>query len=594
MLVVRATILVVLCLAVVTSQPVSAQSATPPPVAVIVLENHSYGPNDVGILGDTRKYIVGNPDAPYINGTLIPQGTLFTNYYATGHPSLPNYLQMVAGATAGCTQDTTCPKDSVPLDNLFHLLGEAGTSFASYAQSMPSNCYLTDAGLYPSDHNPEIYLTDLDAAAAHPYGCQTTDQPFPSSWADPLPRFSLIVPDRCHGMEGTPATGPCPHATEALITAGDTWLSQTVPTLLAQGAVVVVLFDEATGGDKTHGGGHVLALETGPGVTAGATDGTFYSHNSLLAGLEDDLQVRPLLGAASTATPLPIPNGITTPAPTVTGFTPISGTAGDSITIDGTHFTDTFSVTFNGAEAAFSVVDDSTLTAILPGAATTGSVTVTTPGGSATSGTAFTVEPSATTATLVQHAVSHGPGTARPTVSWPQTTKPGSLLIAVLQWAGSGSPVPPPGWTVAVKRSGVGIFYAENAAAQGGQIGFTGTSLGGWALDVMEWSGGSSSGSFDRSASATSGSVASTVASSGTTATTSQPVEIAVGAIRTLSKATMASPSNGFGQVDTALQSSNRLGVFSKVSATAEPEGLSVALSVAVRWRGVIATFRAS
>jgi hypothetical protein len=79
MLVVRSTIFVVFCLAVVTSQPVSAQSATPPPVAVIVLENHSYGANDVGILGDTKRFIVWNPDAPYINDTLIPQGTLFTN-----------------------------------------------------------------------------------------------------------------------------------------------------------------------------------------------------------------------------------------------------------------------------------------------------------------------------------------------------------------------------------------------------------------------------------------------------------------------------------------------------------------------------------
>jgi len=593
MLVVRSTIFVVFCLAVVTSQPVSAQSATPPPVAVIVLENHSYGANDVGILGDTKRYIVGNPDAPYINDTLIPQGTLFTNYYATSHPSLPNYLQMVAGATGGCTSDA-CPKDSVPLDNVFHLLGEAGTSFATYAQSMPTNCYLTDAGLYPSDHNPETYLTDLDGGAAHPYGCSATDQPFPSSWADPLPQFSFIVPDRCHGMEGTAATGPCPHATDALITAGDTWLSQIVPTLLGQGAVVVVVFDEATGGDKTHGGGHVFALETGGGVPAGATDGTLYSHNSLLAGLENDLQVRPLLGAASTATPLPIPNGITTPAPTVTGFTPASGASGDSITIDGTNLTGTFSVAFNGAQAAFSVVDGSTLMATVPATATTGPLTVTTPGGSAASSTSFTVEPSTATATLVQHAVSHGPGTARPTVSWPQTTKPGNLLIAALQWAGSGTPVAPPGWSAAVKKGGVGIFYAENAAAEGGQIGFTGTSLGGWALDVMEWSGGSSSGSFDRSASATSGSVSSTVASSGTTATTSQPVEIAIGAIRTLSKTTMASPTNGFSQVDSALQASNRFGIFSKVAAIAEPEDVSVALSVAVRWRGVIATFRAS
>jgi hypothetical protein len=56
----------------------------------------------------------------------------------------------------------------------------------------------------------------------------------------------------------------------------------------------------------------------------------------------------------------------------------------------------------------------------------------------------------------------------------------------------------------------------------------------------------------------------------------------------------MVNPTNGFSQVDTASQGSNRLGIFSKVSGIAEPEGVSVALSVAVRWRGVIATFRAS
>jgi len=56
----------------------------------------------------------------------------------------------------------------------------------------------------------------------------------------------------------------------------------------------------------------------------------------------------------------------------------------------------------------------------------------------------------------------------------------------------------------------------------------------------------------------------------------------------------MANPTSGFSQVDTALQASNRLGIFSKISSIAEPEDVSVALSVAVRWRGVIATFRAS
>ena len=50
------------------------------------MENHAYGPTDGTVNGDTTQYIVGNPDAPYINDTLVPQGTRFTSYFANAHP----------------------------------------------------------------------------------------------------------------------------------------------------------------------------------------------------------------------------------------------------------------------------------------------------------------------------------------------------------------------------------------------------------------------------------------------------------------------------------------------------------------------------
>ncbi len=590
----RAALVLSLFAGIVLAQPLPSRATGTPPLAVIVLENHSYGSTDYGINGDTTRYIVGNPDAPYINDTLIPQGTLFSNYYATTHPSLPNYLHMVAGTAAGCLKDTTCPKDSVGVDNIFHLLGLERTPFASYVQSMPTNCGPTDTDVYPSDHNPEVYLTDLDATADPPYGCAITDQPFPTSWDDPLPPFSFIVPDRCHGMEGSASLGPCPKRTDALISAGDAWLSQTVPTLLSQGARVIVLFDEATGGDKTNGGGHVFALEAGPGISAGATDGTFLSHDGLLAGLERYFHVQPLLAGAATANPLPLPDTTTPPAPSVTAFTPDSGSAGDTVTVSGTNLANANSVTFNSTEAAFFALDDSTISATVPDHATTGPITVATPGGVAQSSTPFMVEGAPPPTAIAQHAIGQGPAKALPALAWPQPTTAGNLLTAVVQWTGSGTPVPPAGWGTAVKKNGLGIFYEENAPAMNGSIAFTGSSLGAWALDLIEWSGATSTGSFDRSAVASSGAATSTLASSGTTAATSQPMEIAVGAIRTLSKATMGSPSNGFALVDSALQSSNRLGVFSKIPTVVEPEGVSVPLSAAVKWRGAIATFRSS
>jgi hypothetical protein len=85
--------------------------------------------------------------------------------------------------------------------------------------------------------------------------------------------------------------------------------------------------------------------------------------------------------------------GNPTPAPTITSLSPSSGTDGTAVTITGTHFTGVSAVNFNGTSASFTFVDDSHITTLVPAGATSGNVTVTTPGGTAASPTAFTVVP---------------------------------------------------------------------------------------------------------------------------------------------------------------------------------------------------------
>ncbi len=70
---------------------------------------------------------------------------------------------------------------------------------------------------------------------------------------------------------------------------------------------------------------------------------------------------------------------------------PTSGTVGAPVTILGTNLTGATSVTFNGTPATFTVVSDSEITTNVPAGATTGTVQVTTPGGTLTSNADFQV-----------------------------------------------------------------------------------------------------------------------------------------------------------------------------------------------------------
>ena len=77
--------------------------------------------------------------------------------------------------------------------------------------------------------------------------------------------------------------------------------------------------------------------------------------------------------------------------PTIVWFLPTSALVGTTVTLYGTGFTGATAITFNGHVATFTVNSLTGITATVPAGASTGKITVTGPGGTATSATSFTV-----------------------------------------------------------------------------------------------------------------------------------------------------------------------------------------------------------
>jgi hypothetical protein len=114
-----------------------------------------------------------------------------------------------------------------------------------------------------------------------------------------------------------------------------------------------------------------------------------------------------------TVTPPPV-----APAPTITSFSPSSGTPGTAVTIIGTHFAGATAVRFNGVAAVYNVISATEIQTVVPAGSSTGKIAVTSAAGTATSASQFVVVTAGSggsgpaqppTAPLVLDAVGSGP-----------------------------------------------------------------------------------------------------------------------------------------------------------------------------------------
>jgi hypothetical protein len=133
----------------------------------------------------------------------------------------------------------------------------------------------------------------------------------------------------------------------------------------------------------------------------GVTNATFNGQPGVNFTVTSDTLIRVDAPAGVTSGPLTVnsPKGSWTTSsnffvpPTISSFSPTSGRAGTNLVLIGANFLGVSSVTFNGKAATFTNVSNTNISVAVPTGASTGTLRVITPAGSAFSATNFVVLP---------------------------------------------------------------------------------------------------------------------------------------------------------------------------------------------------------
>jgi len=271
-------VLVLVAVLVLARGALSDARVAPPfdHVVVIVFENKE------------ERSVLGRRDAPTFNA-MAKRYARLTRYYGVTHPSLPNYLALVSGTTAGITDD--CTDCVAAARSLADTLEAAGLTWKTYAEGLPRRGFTgASRGRYAKKHVPFLYFRDVVTSPERLARVVPLAELKADLSAGELPSFSLVVPDLCNSMHDCP------------VRTGDSWLRRILPPLVAlPRSVVFVVFDE--GSSNARGGGHIPALALGTAVRRGARFTAVTSHYGLLRTVEQAWGL-PFLGRSARARPI--------------------------------------------------------------------------------------------------------------------------------------------------------------------------------------------------------------------------------------------------------------------------------------------------
>jgi Phosphoesterase family len=287
---------------------------------------------------------------PYLSGTLVPQGTLLSNYSVLDQATTPNGIAAISGqppnkaTKEGCPVFDAFPSTStttkagivtgdgcayqVEVQNLATQFETVPFTWHAYMEGMvspttgePEDCVypatepeVPVVGGYSSQLNPFPHFHSLLDLGA----CSTNDEPITELKKDlksekNTPNYSYISPDLCSAG----ISGQCPEGAPTGAAAADGWLEEVVPQIVESPAfkkdgLLIITFAGVNPAEPAVAGVPAAPVPANPLRTGallvsqftspGATDPAPYNPYSLLRSTEELFGLGQLAKAADPKT----------------------------------------------------------------------------------------------------------------------------------------------------------------------------------------------------------------------------------------------------------------------------------------------------
>lgn len=224
---------------------------------------------------------------------LAEQGITLTNYFATTHPSEPNYCASAGGDNFGMDNDdfNQIPQNVSTIADLFDTRGIA---WGEYQEDMPYPGYQgfkwPNSGpvQYVRKHNPLVLFDSVTKDNTRLRQIKNFTSFYNDLGNEQLPQYMFITPNMTNDAHDTN------------ITVAGRWSDEFLTPLLENkhfndNTLMLLTFDEVDTYPKPNRVFSILLGSAVPDGLKGTTDDTFYTHYSIIASLSANWRL-PSLG----------------------------------------------------------------------------------------------------------------------------------------------------------------------------------------------------------------------------------------------------------------------------------------------------------